>query len=373
MRFKYLDMKNLMRLNILLFTFALSAVACAQIPNGYYDDAEGLEGYELKSALKNIINGHTVLSYGSLSDYYIQMDKDLYYENDQSVLDIYSERPNGPDSYNYGFGNGDRCGNYSGEGDCWNKEHIFPQGFFNEQLPMRTDLHQVLPTDGYVNGRRSNYPFGKVGSATWTSTNGSKVGSCSTPGHSGTCFEPIDEFKGDIARIMFYFATRYENEVTSNSWDNPNGDNNNPLNGTNDQVYEDWFVDIMLQWHHEDPVSEKEIFRNNKIYQIQHNRNPFVDNPQWVDAIWGDGMNVSDLNSKTKVDLYPNPVKSVLNLKSDSKIEKIEIFNISGAKVQTGKPNSNDVEINVGHLANGTYILKMTIDGKVSTEKFLKK
>lgn len=364
---------KLLKFNNLLFFVAFSTVACAQIPNGYYDDAEGLEGYALKTALKNIIDGHTVLSYGSLDSKYSQTDKDLYYENDASVLDIYSEKPSGADAYNYGFGEADQCGNYNSEGDCWNKEHIFPQGFFNEQLPMRTDLHQVLPTDGYVNGMRSNYPFGEVATATFTSTNGSKRGSSASPGHSGVVFEPIDEFKGDVARILFYFATRYENEVTSGSWDNPDADNNNPLNGTNDQVYEDWFVDVLLSWHNMDPVSQKEIDRNNAVYNIQHNRNPYVDHPEWVNGIWGDGMAVSDINAEIKVDIYPNPVKNVLNIKSEKTIEKIEIFSVSGAKVQTGKPNTKDVEINVGHFAKGAYILKMTIDGKTTTEKFVKK
>ena len=260
--------RNLLKLNNLLFILAFSNLACAQIPSGYYDDAEGLEGYELKTALKNIIDGHTVLSYGSLDSKYSQTDRDQYYENDGSLLDIYSEKPNEGDAYNYGFGTGDQCGQYNSEADCWNKEHIFPQGFFNEQLPMRSDLHQVLPTDGYVNGMRSNYPFGEVNNASWTSTNGSKRGSSASPGHTGVVFEPIDEFKGDVARILFYFATRYENEVTSSSWDNPNSDPNNPLNGTNDQVYEDWFVDVLLSWHAMDPVSQKEIDRNLSLIHI---------------------------------------------------------------------------------------------------------
>jgi len=362
-----------MKFKVLLFTMLLFAYACAQIPAGYYDDAQGLQGYELKTALKEIINNQTVLSYNSLNDYYSQTDKDLYYENDNSLLDIYSEKPNGPDAYNYGFGEGDQCGNYNSEADCWNKEHMFPQGFFNEQLPMRTDLHQVLPTDGYVNNRRSNYPFGKVGNASWTSTNGSKVGSSANPGFNGTVFEPIDEFKGDVARILLYFATRYEDQVTSSSWDDPDADPSNPLNGTSDQVYEDWQIAIFLQWNEQDPVSQKEIDRNNKVYQIQGNRNPFVDHPEWVNAIWNpDAMSVSDLRSKS-VQIYPNPVQNILNLKSDLKIEKIELFDLNGKKVQSVKPNANDAKININHFSSGVYILKTTVEGKTSSQKIVKK
>ena len=358
-------------LKALLLSFALCSVACAQIPNGYYDSAQGLQGYALKTALKNIIKNHTVLSYGSLNGYYNQTDKDLYFENDGSLLDIYSEKPTSAEAYTYGFGNADQCGTYDEEGDCWNKEHVFPQGFFNEQLPMRTDLHQVLPTDGYVNNRRGNYNFGKVNSASWTSTNGSKVGPNVFPGYSGTVFEPIDEFKGDIARIMLYFATRYEDQVTSSSWDNHNTQNN-PLNGTNNQVYEDWIIELFIAWHQQDPVSQKEIDRNNKVYQIQGNRNPFVDHPEWVLLVWRPNMDVSEVNAQ-EVSFFPNPVKNILNIKSEKTIEKIEIISATGQKVQTGKPNSKDVEINMNHLPKGVYIVKYTIDGKVSTEKVVKK
>lgn len=362
-----------MKLNAILLFSALFSTACAQIPAGYYDDAQGLEGYELKTALKEIIDGHTVLSYNSLDGFYSQTDKDLYYENDNTLLDMYSEKPAGADAYNYGFGEGDQCGNYNSEADCWNKEHIFPQGFFDEQLPMRTDLHQVLPTDGYVNNRRDNYQFGKVGSATWTSTNGSKLGSSATPGYNGTVFEPIDEFKGDIARVLLYFATRYEDEVGTSGWD-PHTTANNPLNGTHDQVYEDWYIDLLLSWHELDPVSQKEIDRNNAVYQIQHNRNPFVDHPEYVMMVWNpEGMSVSDVDSKSQVQVYPNPVKDILNLKSKSKIESIELFDTNGKKIQSGKPNSNDAEINMNHLPAGIYIVKTTVDGKVSTQKIVKK
>src|SRR5690606_41593555 len=78
---------------------------------------------------------------------------------------------------------------------------------FNEGSPMSTDGPHVVPTDGYVNGQRSNHPIGKVSSASWTSTNGSKKGSSAVPGYSGTVFEPIDEFKGDVARVYFYFRS----------------------------------------------------------------------------------------------------------------------------------------------------------------------
>lgn len=208
-------MKNvIIKSSVLLSCF----VSLAQAPPGYYASATGT-GYTLKTQLFNIIKNHSDQGYSGLYVTFETSDRDYFYENDGSVLDMYSENPSGSDPYTYTPGN-NQCGNYSQEGDCYNREHIIPQSFFNEAIPMRNDAHFVTPTDGKVNGDRGNLPFGKVGATTLTSLNGSKVGGASNTGYasgySGTVFEPIDEFKGDIARMYFYFATRYENVL--NSW-----------------------------------------------------------------------------------------------------------------------------------------------------------
>ncbi len=247
----------------------------AQIPDGYYDNAEGLEGYVLKTALHNIIkSGHNNQGYNALYDAYEEGDTD---PNDGYVWDMYSENPTGTDPYNYTH-HQNTCGNYSNEGDCYNREHLFPQGIFDSSSPMKSDYHHVVPSDGKVNGLRSNHPFGEVGSANTTTLNGSKSGFCSSPGYSGIVFEPIDEYKGDIARSMLYFATRYEDRVAS--WSHA------MINGTSNQVYSDWFLDVLLAWHAQDPVSEKETVRNDAGYDFQGNRNPFIDHPEWVECIW---------------------------------------------------------------------------------------
>ena len=263
-------------LSIIILT--LSLTINAQVPANYYDSAAGYTGYALKTQLRNIIaSSHQPHSYNDLYTAYATTDVDNYYENDGTLLDMYSEKPNGADAYNYTH-NSNHCGNYSGEGDCFNREHIMPQSVFGSASPMQSDAISVVPSDGSVNGARSNYAFGEVGTATYTSTNGSKRGNNVTAGYSGTVFEPIDEFKGDIARIMFYFATRYENQVA--------GWNHSMLNGTSDQVYADWFKDLMIQWHNQDPVSLREIDRNNAAYNYQGNANPFINHPEWVNAIW---------------------------------------------------------------------------------------
>ena len=263
----------------LLIALFFNLFLFAQVPTNYYDSALGLTGYALKSELHSIISSsHISQTYDDLYQGYITSDSDYYYENDGSVLDMYSEKPLGVDSYYYDHGV-NQCGNYSGEGDCYNREHIVPQSVFNEQNPMVDDIHFVVPTDGYVNNRRSNYPYGIVTSPSWTSLNGSKVGS-NTYGtdYSGNAFEPIDEFKGDIARMLFYFATRYETQV--DSWSFP------MFNGTEDQVFTDWALEMLIEWHNADPVSQREIDRNNACYNFQNNANPFINHPEWVGAIW---------------------------------------------------------------------------------------
>ncbi|PLX16466.1 MAG: hypothetical protein C0599_15270 [Salinivirgaceae bacterium] len=266
------------RIVTLLFTLFVYITIQAQ-PAGYYDAATGT-GYTLKTQLYNIIDGHSAQTYSSLWIHFQTTEVDNYYENDGSPLDMYSENPTGTDPYNWVFVT-DQCGSYTGEGSCYNREHSFPKSWFNDASPMYTDLFHLYLTDGYVNGQRSNLPFGEVGTASWTSQNGSKKGTSSYPGYSGTVFEPIDEFKGDFARTYFYMATRYENVVSG--WSSP------MLNGSSDQVYEDWALSMLLEWHANDPVSQKEIDRNNAVYGIQGNRNPFIDHPEFVNQIWGGG------------------------------------------------------------------------------------
>lgn len=264
---------------IFLVIVLMGHLVMAQIPSNYYNSAIGLSGYTLKSQLKTVItNGHVNQGYDGLYEGYVTTDTDHYYENDGTVLDIYSEKPTATDSYNFTHSSGDQCGTYNSEADCYNREHVVPQSVFNEQSPMVSDIHTVIPTDGYVNNRRSNYPFGVVTNPSWTSTNGSKVGSNTAGSYSGSSFEPIDEFKGDVARMMFYFATRYETQVDSWSFA--------MFDGSEDKVFEDWALTMLLEWHENDPVSQREIDRNNAAYDFQGNANPFISHPEWVNVIW---------------------------------------------------------------------------------------
>ncbi|WP_418513470.1 endonuclease [Corallibacter sp.] len=273
----------------------------AQVPTGYYDSATGT-GFTLKTQLKEIIDNvndglgteylHDDQGYDAMDAFIANYDIDNYYETgSNTILDPYSENPSGADPYNFTPVT-QECGEYDEEGDCYNKEHVIPQSVFNRQIPMRSDAHSLLPTDGRVNGFRGNYPFGVVNNSQLVSQtgisnptqNGSKLGnnlnSGYSAGYTGIVFEPIDEFKGDIARIYFYFATRYEDQIS-------NWGSYAMFNGTSNTVFENTFLNILLEWHNMDPVSQKEIDRNNDIfYNHQDNRNPFIDHPEYVTLIW---------------------------------------------------------------------------------------
>ena len=306
-------MKNIYTFLIITLCFNFGF---AQIPNGYYDTATG-SGYTLKTQLYNIINNQNDQGYNAMDDFFLSNDLDQYYENDNTILDIYSENPSGADPYNFNP-QVDECGNYTGEGDCYNKEHVVPKSVFNDANPMDGDAHNLLPVDGRVNGFRGSFPMGRVDDNNLASQNGisnptqngSKLGdnlnSGYSSGYSGTVFEPIDEFKGDIARIYFYFATRYQNQIS-------NWSTFAMFNGSSDQVFETAFLNILLEWHNMDPVSQKEVDRNNAIYNHQDNRNPFIDNPSYVTAIWNPQQDNENPSPPTNL-VASNPTATSVSL-----------------------------------------------------------
>lgn len=274
---KILSMKK-----VLFFLF-IPGLVFSQIPTGYYDSASGLSGYALKSKLHEIISQKVYsYNYSEMSDLYSSTDLDHYYENDNTILDIYSENPAGADAYSYALTQ--NIGSASAEGQGWNREHGMPQSTFYGIYPMYSDLNYVIPTDAYINQRRSNYPYARNNASVMTFTNGSKLGKSTTPGYSNTVYEPVDEFKGDVARYLLYFVVRYEgslnifNYLLSTS----------PLDGTEEKGYEDWYLAMLKEWNTLDPVSQREIDRNNATYAIQKVRNPFIDHPEFVNLIWSE-------------------------------------------------------------------------------------
>ena len=304
----------LRKCTIFILFVIFSVFTTAAPPAGYYDSAAGLSGSALKTALYDIINGHTSVSYDSLWTHFQATDKKV----NGKVWDMYSDIPGDTPPYEYTFVT-DQCGAYGGEGDCYNREHSFPSSWFNDASPMVSDLFQLYPTDGYVNGMRANYAFGETISPSWTSLNGSKRGNCTYPGYTGVIFEPRDDYKGDFARAVFYMVTRYENLVAGWETNDANGDA--VLDGTAYPALETWAVNMLIEWHANDPVSQKELDRNDAVYSIQSNRNPFIDNPQYVCDIWGGDCGLCDLADTSAPDWSPSGTSGLIALSLNEQIE----------------------------------------------------
>ena len=257
----------------------------AAIPDGYYDGVNGKKGADnILNALQTCISkDYNEISYKGLEPHYLQTD---FYSD--TLWDMYStcrfvyEDANIPQKA--------VC-------DGWNKEHVCCQSWLGSG-PMVSDMFNVYPTDARINNLRSNYPYGVVGSG----FNGfskdpqhhglGKLGTSTTSG-IGTCYEPDDNYKGDFARTFMYMVARYRNN-TLNSGQGAKMFTSNPTNFT------EYSLSFLLKWHREDPVSQKEIDRNQAVYGIQHNRNPFIDYPELVEYIWGNKIGQTvDLASMT--------------------------------------------------------------------------
>ncbi len=269
-----------MRRNLLLVLAVMAALtAWADIPAGYYTNANGKSDEQLMAALEGIIYTHTLLDYNELWDCYVTTDMG----NDGYYIDMYSTCKYNHSSYHVG------TASYVGQG--LNREHSFPKSWFGgEVYPMYTDLMMIIPTDGFVNQRRSNYPYGVCnGTDAVTYTNEElgvtmlgKLGKSTYNGYSAKVFEPDDEYKGDFARIYFYMVTCYKSDVAN--W--PGCDQLDYLDN-NYKAFSNWSIQMLMEWHRADPVSAKELKRNEGVYVKQGNRNPYVDHPELAEYIWG--------------------------------------------------------------------------------------
>lgn len=342
---------------ILFFIFSLPFFGFAQIPTGYYDGTSNLTGYALKAKLHDIISKKNInWNYSDLGVFYNQTDLDKYYDHDASnstiFLDIYSEIPTGPDAYEYTLANG--IGSANAEGQGWNREHMMPQSTFDSNYPMYSDLFFVVPTDARINQLRSNYPYGMAGTTNYyTFTNGSKISKNATAnsGYTGRVYEPINEFKGDVARSLLYFATRFEGKLNSFNFFNGSSAANDksPLDGTEEKSFENWYIAMLIQWNNQDPVSQREIDRNNAVFAIQKNRNPFIDHPEWVNQIWTQNIDGIIPQAPANLNVSKNSAYFVnLNWSSstDNDILGYYIYQ-NGIRVATSKGTN----ITIDHLA----------------------
>ncbi|HZH61722.1 MAG TPA: endonuclease, partial [Metabacillus sp.] len=218
----------------------------------------GKTGTSLKTALHNIIDDHTEISYSNVWEALRNTDEDP--NNHNNVILLYTGRSQSKTS------NGTSI-------DSWNREHVWAKshGDFGTTMGAGTDLHHLRPTDVTVNSSRGNKDFDNGGTA--------QKEAPATYADSDS-WEPRDEVKGDVARMIFYMAVRYEGDNGELDLEVSETVNNGyaPLHGK---------LSTLLQWHQQDPVDDFERNRNEIIYQeYQHNRNPFIDHPEWAEAIW---------------------------------------------------------------------------------------
>jgi len=326
-------MKHLSFLSIFFF---LGFGLLAQVPANYYDGTENLRGQELKHALYEIIKGQTEYPYSGSStdvwDILKETDKDT--ANPDNVILFYTGwSVNAAQEYNNGKG--------------WNREHVWAKsrGDFGTSPGPGTDLNHIRPADISVNSARNNRSFD----------------TCSVPyldnGVATGCFtsktrwvwQPRKAVQGDVARMIFYMAARYE------------GENGEPdlhvvdyLPEKSDKSPVQAKLSILLKWNVSDPVDNFERHRNDVVYSYQNNRNPFIDHPEYVNRIWGSDSTLAGVDNPAAkfIRLYPNPVSGELHFVHAEKLNK-ELFAADGRKVK--QTTSNRMQLS--NLPGGIYVV----------------
>ena len=260
---------------LLAYTMGMSAVTSA-----YYSNLDGKSGSTLFTALTTVSSsGHSSVGYTGLWTAFETTDK----KADGKVWDMYS-------NCEFTFGTDQDTGTGSNECEYYNREHSIPNSWWGGITnDCYSDLFHLVPTDKFVNNKRSSYAFGEVTVPTYTSGNGSKLGpndEAKVAGYTGTVFEPVDEYKGDFARGYLGTLVRYAGAVNFTTGDGAQIFNTTFTSGGGYGLTT-YGINLLMKWHRQDPVSQKEIDRNNGIQATQGNRNPFIDYPCIAEYLWG--------------------------------------------------------------------------------------
>jgi endonuclease I len=309
-------MEEKMKITIIILVFLSAIFLIADIPEGYYDGTEGVNGEELKTVLHNIIDNHVEYSYNFLRDVLLPYsDEDP--NNSSNVILLYT---------GWSISKND----FGGGASDWNREHTWAKshGGFGDTPPMGTDAHHLRACDASVNSRRGNLDFDNGGSEY---IDGDGATGCNV---TSVSWEPRDEDKGDVARMLFYMAVRYEGgggeldlELVDNTNSSPSG-----------QPYHGKFS-TLLTWHHQDPPDAREMQRNDRVFDYQENRNPFIDYPDFVARIWeGANSELTILPLFSDVEIYPNPFNPSTTIQFTSLHDgniAVAIYNTKGQKVKT--------------------------------------
>ncbi|MCL2597585.1 MAG: endonuclease [Paludibacter sp.] len=343
MKNNILKIKHLVLIIVFLFFYKN---LLSQIPNGYYNTAEGKRGAELKTALYNIIKNPSFWNgkYMNAASFFGQYDRT-------------------PDGYIWDMYSNIRCTQWSGCG--LNREHNMPKSWFgittnNEDVAsIGCDYNNLYPSNADANYAKNNYPLGEVGSSIIFDNGVSKVGKSKIQikngAYNGNVFEPANEYKGDFARDYMYMVTCYENY--SQKWTNSYG--MIMLQNNTYPTFTPYAIDLLLKWSKNDPVSQKEIDRNEAVYSVQGNRNPFVDHPEYAEYIWGDKAVTPESDKLFSVNYRGIDNVLVVTIDNESGAGALyEIYSISGQKIIENTVNQ-DGQISCAGLADGVYIVSI--------------
>ena len=333
MKFRHFTIITAVFSILLVFSF----VALAQEPTGYYNAADGKRGATLKTSLCSIIRTHKQLEYYSSSGYFLSTD----WHPDGYIWDMYSNYKR--TSWTYDM----------------NREHSMPKSWWSatpENTVAYSDLHNLYPSDVTANSAKLNYSLGEVTGTPIFSNGVVKTGINGFPGNTETIFGPADQYKGDFARDYMYVVTCYEEY--SQNWRS-----SGMLTLGTYPVFKSWAVNLLLKWHRQDPVSTKEINRNNAVYGIQNNRNPYIDHPELAEFVWGkytsEAWSVDGILPEAEValEVYYNVSTSLLHVKINKPAETTYyILSLSGITLKKGKLSAQGT-VSIGELSSGMYIL----------------
>lgn len=263
-------MKNTFRFLIALSALCVACAAYAAAPASYYSRMDGKKKDALKTAAFETVRPHTVVTYNSL------------FPQQFPKTDVYPELYNGQERWWEMYSDMVFLVRNGWRG--MNREHSFPKSWWGgDTNEAYTDLNHLYPSESAANMAKSNYPLGEVKTPKFD--NGVTVVGYAYAGQGGGAaqvFEPADEYKGDFARTYFYMATCYQDYTWKYTYMVQNGAY---------PTLKPWAADLLLKWSREDPVSQKEIDRNEAVYMIQGNRNPFIDFPELAEYIWGTRTN----------------------------------------------------------------------------------
>lgn len=267
------------RLSLAILACCVSAAMNGAVPAGYYDSLDGKQGEALKSAVHDLSSNHTVVTYNTKTWTAFEKTDVRMFRGKEIWWDMYSNNIV-----------------YTGEHGALNIEHAVANSWWGGKNGSNTaysDLYVLNPSDAVANGKKGDYPPGEVENARILDNGVFKIG---TPvsgqgGGASSVFEPADEYKGDFARAYFYiFASYYDTQVLNSATQEPESS----WKASTRYIYDEdvnlkpWAVELLLRWNREDPVDSKEISRNEEIYKLQLNRNPFIDYPELAEYIWGE-------------------------------------------------------------------------------------